>query len=138
VARANTNAQWAAALPVIQEHLGEIERCVSQKFPPEWKRAEDKIFFLIKGQVEMEKLFQRQFNRTDYFPLPGGHPVAAFLHLAAAICWRAERACVAILPPNDPNREAILVYLNRLHHVLQLLARRANRTYGTVDPIAGA
>ena len=30
VARANTNAQWAAALPVIQEHLGEIERCVSR------------------------------------------------------------------------------------------------------------
>lgn len=66
------------------------------------------------------------------FVLPGGGETACRVHLARAVCRRAERAVVALgrdteLPP------AALRYLNRLGDLLFVLARRANRDQGIAD-----
>lgn len=63
------------------------------------------------------------------FILPGGTPLAAALHLARAVCRRAERAVVAAGGKESLNPEAT-VYLNRLSDLLFTLARAANHRAG--------
>jgi cob(I)alamin adenosyltransferase len=59
------------------------------------------------------------------FILPGGCERAARLHLARAICRRAERRVLDI-----PGGEQVVVFLNRLSDLLFALAREANREAG--------
>ncbi len=66
------------------------------------------------------------------FILPGGSEGAARLHLARAACRRAERALVA-LHRDQPVRQEVLVYVNRLSDLLFVLARFANHHLGVSD-----
>lgn len=72
------------------------------------------------------------------FILPGGHPAAAWAHLARAVSRRAERRTVALLK-SAPSAEAeetlapAVVYLNRLSDYLFVLARTLNRLAGRED-----
>jgi cob(I)alamin adenosyltransferase len=59
------------------------------------------------------------------FVLPGGSEVAARLHVARAVCRRAEREALEAAEQMDINQLA-LVYLNRLSDLLFILARTAN------------
>ena len=59
-----------------------------------------------------------------HFILAGGAAPGASLHVARAVCRRAERAVVALgADAVDPE---ILVYLNRLSDLLFVMARAAN------------
>lgn len=59
------------------------------------------------------------------FVLPGGSPAAAQLHVARAVCRRAE--CDALLAAGEVEIDPlVLVYLNRLSDLLFILARAAN------------
>ena len=59
------------------------------------------------------------------FVLPGGNEVAARLHIARAVCRRAES--VALWAADErPVNPLALVYLNRLSDLLFILARAAN------------
>lgn len=60
------------------------------------------------------------------FILPGGSRAGALLHLARAVCRRAERSVVGLAQREsvDPR---VLVYLNRLSDLLFVLARQENR-----------
>ncbi len=61
------------------------------------------------------------------FVLPGGAPAAAALHLARAICRRAERAIVALAAGDgEPVGAAAIAYINRLSDFLFVAARAAN------------
>jgi cob(I)alamin adenosyltransferase len=75
---------------------------------------------------------EHEIDRADteltplrHFVLPGGCPAAAALHLARAVCRRAERAIVAL-----SRREAVdplaLAFVNRLSDWLFTMARLAN------------
>ena len=59
------------------------------------------------------------------FVLPGGSEAAARLHVARAVCRRAEREALEAAEQMDINQLA-LVYLNRLSDLLFILARTAN------------
>jgi cob(I)alamin adenosyltransferase len=61
------------------------------------------------------------------FVLPSGSSAASSLHLARAICRRAERSVVT-LARTETVKPAILAYLNRLSDLLFVLARYANKT----------
>jgi len=64
------------------------------------------------------------------FILAGGSPAGAALHVARAVCRRAERRMVAVEPAVD----AVLVrYINRLSDLLFVLARAANHRAEVVD-----
>jgi cob(I)alamin adenosyltransferase len=72
------------------------------------------------------------------FILPGGHPAAAWAHVARTVCRRAERHAVSILQrPDSVSRPASLqnacIYLNRLSDYLFVLARYCNRVSGTAE-----
>ncbi|CAM3461206.1 cob(I)yrinic acid a,c-diamide adenosyltransferase [Tsukamurella hominis] len=71
--------------------------------------------------------FNEDLPKLDSFVLPGGTPLAAYLHLARTVVRRAERAAwdavrehgetVSVLPAK---------YLNRLSDLLFILSRVAN------------
>jgi cob(I)alamin adenosyltransferase len=59
------------------------------------------------------------------FVLPGGSEQAARLHVARAVCRRAERDVLAAARER-PLNPLVTVYLNRLSDLLFILARAAN------------
>ncbi|MEM9382917.1 MAG: cob(I)yrinic acid a,c-diamide adenosyltransferase [Planctomycetota bacterium] len=62
------------------------------------------------------------------FVLPGGTPVAAWLHLARTVCRRAERSVVELFASEHEGQvnPEVLKYVNRLSDYLFVLARAAN------------
>jgi cob(I)alamin adenosyltransferase len=86
-----------------------------------------------EGRVrELEEIIDRHdaiLPPLRSFILPGGTEGGALLHLARAVCRRAERRMVALsqetsLPP------VLIVYINRLSDLLFTLARAVNREAG--------
>ena len=66
------------------------------------------------------------------FILPGGSRSAATLHLARTLSRSAERGVVA-LHHEEPVRQEVLRYINRLSDYLFVCAREANRLAGEID-----
>jgi cob(I)alamin adenosyltransferase len=76
---------------------------------------------------------EEQIDRLDEqlpalraFIVPGGSRAGATLHLARAVCRRAERAIVR-LADLEPVSEVVRVYLNRLSDYLFTAARTQNQ-----------
>jgi cob(I)alamin adenosyltransferase len=69
--------------------------------------------------------FNAELPDLTSFVLPGGSELAARLHVARAVCRRAEREALEAAEQIDINQLA-LVYLNRLSDLLFILARTAN------------
>ena len=59
------------------------------------------------------------------FILPGGSPLASWLHLARAVVRRCERVAIT-LHTHTPINPHVITYLNRLSDLLFVLARLAN------------
>ncbi|MBG9366626.1 MULTISPECIES: cob(I)yrinic acid a,c-diamide adenosyltransferase [unclassified Streptococcus] len=68
----------------------------------------------------------------ETFILPGGHPLAASLHVARTIARRAERHIVAAMWSTDINQE-VLIFVNRLSDYFFALARFVNYQMGVKD-----
>jgi cob(I)alamin adenosyltransferase len=66
------------------------------------------------------------------FILPGGSAAASHLHVARAVCRRAERRMIS-LSRDAPVRGEIVRYLNRLSDLLFSWARLANRRASVED-----
>ena len=86
-----------------------------------------------QAQVDaLEQLCDR-FNgplpELKSFVLPGGSEAAARLHVARAVCRRAEIEALRVSPVNP----LALTYLNRLSDLLFILARSANT--GWTEPL---
>jgi cob(I)alamin adenosyltransferase len=72
------------------------------------------------------------------FILPGGHPGAAWAHIARTVCRRTERRVVALAAGGADAAAAeqtqrAIVYLNRLSDYFFVLARHLNRIQGIED-----
>ena len=91
---------------------------------------------VTRGQVErLEELCDLVNERLEplkSFVLPGGTEAASRLHVARAVCRRAERRSVALARTESVNPEA-LAYLKRLSDFLFILARAANA--GSQEPL---
>ena len=68
------------------------------------------------------------------FVLPGGTEAAARLHVARAVCRRAERESIAADREHGIN-DLVPVYLNRLSDLLFIAARAANVQSGADEPL---
>jgi cob(I)alamin adenosyltransferase len=88
---------------------------------------------VVQAQVdELEGLcdrFNEPLPELKSFVLPGGSEAAARLHVARAICRRAEIEALRIRVANP----VALRYLNRLSDLLFILARTANA--GGAEPL---
>jgi cob(I)alamin adenosyltransferase len=69
--------------------------------------------------------FNADLPELKSFVLPGGSEAAARLHVARAVCRRAERDVLEAAEEVDIN-PLVPVYLNRLSDLLFILARAAN------------
>lgn len=89
---------------------------------------------LRDGDVErLEQVidkFEAELPPLRNFILAGGSPCGAALHIARAVCRRAERGMVALEPAVDP---VLLKYINRLSDLLFVLARVANQRAGAAE-----
>jgi len=65
-----------------------------------------------------------------HFILAGGIEAGAALHLARAVCRRAERRMVTLQPPLD---EILMRYVNRLSDLLFVMARSVNHRAGASE-----
>jgi len=75
---------------------------------------------------------QSRLEPLETFILPGGCELASRLHVARAVCRRAERQCVH-LSHAEPISEEARTYLNRLSDLLFTLARLANHEASVPD-----
>lgn len=78
--------------------------------------------------LQLESLIDRfndKLSPLNSFILPGGNMAAANLHLARAICRRAERDLLRLQLHEQLNPN-LLIALNRLSDLLFVLARTAN------------
>lgn len=103
--------------------------------PPPNTETPDQGLRVTAGQVEyLEKAIDRSnesLKPLQSFVLPGGSPAAGRLHVARAVCRRAERAVVTLRRSETVN-DQVLIYLNRLSDLLFVLARVAN-DHGNTD-----
>ena len=75
---------------------------------------------------------EQELPPLQRFLLPGGHPAAARMHIARAVCRRAERR-IAALQQEEPVPDWCLPYLNRLSDLLFMLARWLNRRFSVPE-----
>ena len=73
-----------------------------------------------------------QLEELHNFILPGGSEGAARFHHARAVCRRAERALWA-LSREEPVRQELLIFINRLSDWLFVGARTMNRLRNVED-----
>lgn len=76
--------------------------------------------------------FNADLAELKSFVLPGGSEAAARLHVARAVCRRAERDVLDASERVEIN-PLVIVYLNRLSDLLFILARAANA--GREEPL---
>ncbi|MEE8526295.1 MAG: cob(I)yrinic acid a,c-diamide adenosyltransferase [Thermoanaerobaculia bacterium] len=86
------------------------------------------VEFLEKLMDELSETLEPLKN----FILPGGTLGAAHLHVARAVCRRAERDAVA-LSRQEKIGEHVVRYLNRLSDALFVAARFENAQHGGAD-----
>lgn len=134
-AAAEAPAALAEALARIQNdlfHLG-ADLCVTeeQKLARPLPRIEERHVRWLEQRIDS---WNDDLPALANFVLPGGSKAAAELHVARAVCRRAERLVVA-LSRREPVGEWTLAYLNRLSDALFVMARTANRLAGVGEPL---
>jgi len=73
---------------------------------------------------------EQELEPLRRFILAGGAPAGAALHVARAVCRRAERRIVSLDPPVDAT---VLRYVNRLSDLLFVVARVVNKRSGAPE-----
>lgn len=133
-------AEGGRADPELAGELGRIQDelfCVGAELAtPHGVKARSVVPALEPGWAER---LERAMDRWDaelpvlhQFVLPGGTRAAAALHLARAVCRRAERQVVSLAAGVEVDPLA-LVYLNRLSDLLFVAARLANHRAGQAE-----
>ena len=78
----------------------------------------------LESQID---LLNDELAPLKSFILPGGYEAAAYLHLARAVCRRAERLIAELKDePGESVTPQVLQYVNRLSDYLFVAARYAN------------
>ena len=126
MARLHTQGLYDAMLARIQHDLFDLGADLST---PHASRKNAGALRILPAQVER---LEREIDDMNAklaplasFVLPGGTAAAAHLHLARAVCRRAER-CATKLAKKEKTNPAALHYLNRLSDHLFVLSRVLN------------
>jgi cob(I)alamin adenosyltransferase len=124
LASADLPAEFRPWLEQVQNDLFDVGADLSVPLADERERLR-----VEQAQVDrLEKLCDQVNERLEplkSFVLPGGSEAAARLHVARAVCRRAESVALWAAEERPVNPLA-LVYLNRLSDLLFILARAAN------------
>lgn len=140
-------------LEIIQHHLFDVGAEIANRHPElllpdptsdkqdrSNTESDGKVESIRIGDTEIQKLeawideMESSLPPLKEFVLPGGHPIAANVHLARTVCRRAERE-VEQLDHVLANRShsSCTAYLNRLSDYLFVLSRSINVELGVPD-----
>jgi cob(I)alamin adenosyltransferase len=118
-----------AILRQIQNELFDLGSELATPPDAEWEG-------MIRVGAEQVRVLERTIDecQADLAPLksfilPGGGPLAAFLHQARTVCRRAERDILR-LAHREPIGDGPLAYVNRLSDLLFVLSRWAAKHLG--------
>jgi len=102
----------------------------------------DEFQLRVIGKVHIDRL-ETWIDETEsrlaplkQFILPGGSEVASYVHLARAVCRRAERRVITLangVESETPIGDTVIVYLNRLSDWLFVVSRDVNRLLDCPD-----
>jgi cob(I)alamin adenosyltransferase len=129
IARLHADAILDASLARVQNDLFDVEAdlCMPSggKGPGGARlNVTDAQVTWIEGEIDR---LNADLEPLRSFILPGGSPLAAYLHLARTVCRRGERLMVALADrPDEPVSAAALQYVNRLSDYLFVVSRYAN------------
>ena len=109
--------------------IGSLLACPDEHPPAHLPSLEESSI----GRLEMEiDAATAQLEPLRNFILPGGTETSARLHIARAVCRRAERVIVTF-SHDRPVSSTLITYLNRLSDWLFVQARFANHSEGVKD-----
>lgn len=126
LARLHAEGEMDAALARIQNDLFDLggDLCTPEEEAPAYPPLR-----VTQAQVDwLEQEIDRmnaELSTLRSFILPGGTPLAAFLHLARTVARRAEREITA-LAEREPVNPIAIKYINRLSDLLFVSARFVN------------
>jgi cob(I)alamin adenosyltransferase len=129
-------SQLAAGLATIQGDLLEMGSVLADPEASARLAAtgpEALAFSALPLERQIDRM-SAQLPPLKRFVLPGGHPVAAALHVARSVCRRTERLAVAARA-RETLPGGVIVYLNRLGDLLFVAARWANQLLGLPDVV---
>jgi cob(I)alamin adenosyltransferase len=86
-------------------------------------RVQDDMITYLENHIDC---LESELDPITYFILPGGDEVASRIHLARAICRRAE-VNIAELSESEQINKTCQVYMNRLSDLLFVMARSINK-----------
>ncbi|HET8653485.1 MAG TPA: cob(I)yrinic acid a,c-diamide adenosyltransferase [Gaiellaceae bacterium] len=120
---AGPSAEMRPALERVQNELFDVGADISVPFGiPDRLRVTQAQIVALEADCDR---FNADLPELRSFVLPGGSELAARLHVARAVCRRAERAVLDAAGEVELN-PLLQVYLNRLSDLLFILARAAN------------
>ena len=94
---------------------------------PDLKNKSNRVTSEMTTYLEKEiDRLEEKLSPITYFILPGGDLIASQVHLARAICRRAEVNMVNLSETNEINN-LCLIYMNRLSDLLFVVARTINK-----------
>ena len=94
---------------------------------PDLKNKSNRVTSEMITYIEKEiDRLEEKLEPITYFILPGGDLVASQIHLARAICRRAETNMVSLSEVEAINN-LCLIYMNRLSDLLFVVARTINK-----------
>jgi len=122
-----------AAIAELQSLLFVLGSDLARPYPDTGQPASPRISPAhVAGLEQSIDTYQARLPELTTFILPGGTRCAAYLHLARAVCRRAERSAVALSRRAALN-PAVLPFLNRLSDLLFAMARLANSMASVPD-----
>ncbi len=111
-------------------HLG-ADLCIPEEEKERYRGPTIEARHVEALEALMDEL-SKDLEPLENFILPGGCPGAAALHVARAVCRRAERRVVS-LAREEPVGPFVVTYLNRLSDALFVAARYENKQKGSPD-----
>jgi cob(I)alamin adenosyltransferase len=93
------------------------------------KRIGDEDIKLVENFIDE---LEAELEPLKNFILPGGVLLSSVLHLARAVCRRAERRIISLSEVEKIN-EKVIPFVNRLSDLFFVLARYANKIEGVDD-----
>jgi cob(I)alamin adenosyltransferase len=115
-------------------NLGSLLACESTEESSRLPQIDERHIGLLEESIDR---MTESLPALKNFIIPGGHELAARLHVARTICRRAERHAVGLLqtkPTSEPLKKGV-IYLNRLSDYLFTAARYCNLKLGYLDQL---
>ncbi|MGE3973945.1 MAG: cob(I)yrinic acid a,c-diamide adenosyltransferase [Bdellovibrionales bacterium] len=122
---------WLAKIQNDLFNLGSLLACEKAEIAKKLPSISESQIKEMESQIDQ---MTKVLKPLREFILPGGHSLAASLHVCRTVCRRAERWTVRLSKESDNIDPVTIKYLNRLSDFLFTIARYGNHLTKTPEP----